>query len=239
MTDRARPQGSSALVALDDRVRALDVRVVALETQPIRRWLLTVVLPGILLPVLIMTIKHFLYDRPAQSSVFQGNFEYGPDENKTFRYLLEIENTGWRTAIHVIGSATVQFNEPITWIRRISTSPAIEYGDSASPNSNACHDTRICTIGWGGLQPGGVVSVAFYTDGHAHNFPRATYGGKRINQWKCSLPNTPLSAFCGRKNNPSGASVAPGRPRRPLARGADAKRSGADPEVRIEEIVTP
>lgn len=189
---------------LEAKLEDLQRRIYTLESGRITKWFLTVLLSGIVLPVVLLLINHLLFDRPAESSQFEARYDLRFDDASTnspayYHYTLTIKNTGWQREIHYLGNAKVSFPSPITEIDPISAPPGTTYGSMKSKDANVCIGNQECDIGWGGLVPRGDFIIDFAIKSPPDQstlFPSVRYGGCPIKRWSCSgLPNIP-QAFC-------------------------------------------
>ena len=181
----------------DGDLTDLRKRVDSLESRRVRKWVATVLLPSLIIPVAVTLATHFFIDRPAESDEFEAKFDYGYDQTtKRDYYVLKITNTGWQRATDVLGRAEVNFKTKITAIDEISMPPNTTFGDHHFRNTNVCEASKRCRINWGGLVPEGSLEIAFYTEGPPSGLPTVRYGGKRIFTWHCLRLPYDLSAYC-------------------------------------------
>ena len=146
------------------KLEALERRVHTLESGRTTKWLLTVFLPGVVLPVVTYLIIHFLFDRPAESSQFEARYDQLSDKDSSpthYRYKLTIKNTGWRRQSDYLGKAKVEFPSKIIAIDPISAPPGTTYRGMKPHNADSCIRSQECDIGWGGLGPGGECIIVF------------------------------------------------------------------------------
>ena len=182
---------------LHPQLNALKRRVRRLEAGRTWQWLfIAAILTGMIFPIAVSTYEHYVLDLSAETNEFQGRFEYRSDETDGPKYVLILKNTGTRKAADLIGTASVEFPSPITAIDRKKALPNTTYRSNGTEDPKACLGATTCAMGWGGLEPGGVMAIAFVTPDAPAALPEAHYGGNEITSWSCARLTTIAKALC-------------------------------------------
>ena len=181
---------------VQELLRDFGQRLERLEKGRSWKWCGTVLLSGIVLPIVIVTYKHHMIDLPAEKNEFEARLEYHPQGAEKTKYVLTIKNTGSREAIDLIGTVVVKFERPITALDTTGALPKTTYRGDPQQGRDTCVTSSTCKMEWGGLKPAGVMEIGFFTPGPLTDMPDARYGGDEISSWSCHLIPPTLGDLC-------------------------------------------
>lgn len=177
------------------QLRDLKQRLERLEKGR-KQWLATALLTGIVFPIIVVIVTHYMINLPAEENEFEARLEYHPKHAEGSKYVLKIKNTGPREAIELIGIAVVKFEPPITALDTTKALPKTTYHGDTPQGRDTCVTSSTCKMEWGGLKPTGVMEIGFFTPGALTDLPEVRYGGDEISSWSCHLIPPTLDGFC-------------------------------------------
>ena len=155
------------------------------------KWIGTVILSGVVLPIILIWAKETIFDRPE----FQARIEYGEVHKGLLEYRVIIKNTGWRSAPGLNGQVSIEFEGKIEDFRHRLPHQSI-FKNKEGKEIDTCKGETFCGIYWGEIGSGGEIKIEFRPEGPLSLFPSAAYRMVTIKNWSCSELPPNFKANC-------------------------------------------
>ena len=159
------------------------------------KWIGTVILSGVVLPIIPIWTNSIIFDRIFNRPEFQARIERVVD-NELHKYKVIIKNTGWRSEVGVLGQIRIQFDSKIIFVKHHKLPNGSYFMSEEREEINNCKEKTVCDIRWGEIGSGGETEVEFTVNGPLSTFPVAKYKTISINNWSCNKLTRGLDASC-------------------------------------------